>query len=124
MSDQENMSNVKKEKAMQKPLIHGENIFRPVDKVPKGKVSKHKLYIAGHSESGHHHVLESETEFEVIEPENLGDSIFIRLLSPAKVVHKKSFDIHETKVLQPGVYERVIATEYDPFQKVIRRVYD
>lgn len=107
-----------------KVLIHGENIIKPVSKLPKGKVSQHKLFIVGHSESGHHHVLESETEFNVIEPENLGDVIFIRLLSPAKVVHKKSFDIHETKVLQPGLYQRTFATEYDPFEKVVRRIFD
>jgi hypothetical protein len=105
-------------------LIHGENGFKPVQELPKGKVTKHKMFIAGHSETGHHHVLESKTEFEVIEPENLGDSIFINLLSPASVVHKKSFDKHETKVLQPGLYEITHKTEYDPFQKVVRQVWD
>lgn len=107
-----------------KALIHGENGFKPVSELPQGKVTKHKIYIAGHSETGHHHVLESKTEFEVIEPENLGDNIFIRLLEPAKVVHKKSFDIHQTKTLQPGIYEITKKTEYDPFAKVIRRVFD
>lgn len=107
-----------------KVLIHGENVFKPVTEAPEGRVTKHKIYIAGHSETGHHHVLESKVEFEVIEPENLGDSIFIRLLEPAKVVHKKSYEIHETKVLQPGIYERTFATEYNPFTKVIQRVWD
>lgn len=105
-------------------LIHGENGFKRVNKAPKGKITKHKIYIAGHSETGHHHVLESETYFNVIEPENLGDNIFIELLSPANVVHKKSFDIHETKTLEPGIYEITHKVEYDPFSKVIRRVFD
>ena len=109
---------------MQKPLIHGENIFKPLNEMPEGKVSRHKLFIAGHSESGHHHILESETEFEVIEPENLGDSIFVSLLTPAKVTHKKSFEIHETKVLEPGVYEVYPAQEYNPFTKVMERQFD
>lgn len=109
---------------MTNPLIHGENGFKPVSKVPKGKRSEHTHYIAGHSETGHHHVLESDTPFTVIEPENLGDNVFIELLSPAKVVHQKTFDIHETKVLEPGVYEITHKTEYDPFNEVIRQVWD
>lgn len=107
-----------------KVLLHGENVFKPVTKAPEGIVSKHKLFIAGHSESGHHHVLEAETEFEVIEPENLGDELFIRLLSPGKVVHKKSFEIHETKVLDPGLYHVYPAKEYSPFTKVMQRQFD
>lgn len=107
-----------------KALIHGENIFKPVAEAPDGKVTKHTIYIAGHSGTGHHHVLESEVEFDVIEPETLGDSIFVRLLAPAKVTHKKNHEIHETKVLQPGLYERTFATEYNPFTKVIQRVWD
>lgn len=107
-----------------KTLLHGENVFKPVSKVPKGKRSEHTMYIAGHSESGHHHVLESKQPFTVIEPENMGDSLFIELLSPANVVHKKSFEIHETKVLQPGTYEVYPAQEYNPFEQVMQRQYD
>ncbi len=103
-------------------LLHGENGFKKVDKLPKGKITKHKIYIAGHSETGHNHVLESEVEFNVIEPENLGDNLFIELLAPAKVVHKKSFDIHETKTLEPGIYEITHKVEYNPFTKVMERV--
>lgn len=107
-----------------KGLLHGETGLKPVPELPKGKVSKYKMFIAGHSETGHHHILESKTEFEVLEPENLGDNVFIRLLSPAKVVHKKTFDVHETKTLEPGIYEITHKNEYDPFQKVVRRVFD
>lgn len=109
---------------MQKPLLHGENGFKPITELPEGKITKHKMFIAGHSETGHHHVLESETEFEVIEPENMDGNLFIRLLSPAKVVHRKTFDIHQTKVLQPGLYEITHKNEYNPFTKVIERVFD
>lgn len=109
---------------MNKTLLHGENAFKPVTTAPEGKVSKHTMYIAGHSETGHHHVLESKTEFEVIEPANMDANVFIRLLAPAKVVHQKTFDIHETKVLQTGIYEITHKTEYDPFAQVRRAVWD
>lgn len=106
---------------MKKTIIHGENVFIPVSKMPKGETTKHKVYIAGHSETGHHHVLESETEFDVVVDK---EDLYIRLFEPANVVHKKSFEIHEAKVLQPGVYKRTFATEYDPFEKVVRRIFD
>ncbi len=106
-----------------KVIIHGENVFIPVNKMPEGKTTKHKMYIAGHSETGHHHVLESKTDFEILEAKD-NDELYIRLFAPANVVHKKSHEIHETKVLQPGVYKRTFATEYDPFTKVIRRIFD
>ncbi len=111
---------------MNKSLIHGENGFKPVDKLPKGVVSKHKIFIAGHSETGHHHVLESKVEFEVIEVDRkqLEKELYVRLFEPAQVVHKKSFDIHETKTLQPGIYQITHKTEYDPFQQIIRQVWD
>ena len=107
---------------MQKPLIHGENGFKPIDKLPDGKVSKHKIFIAGHSETGHHHVLESDVEFEVVE--DVLKNIYIQLFEPAKVVHKKSFDIHETKTLGAGIYQITHKTEYYPFSKVVRQVWD
>ena len=116
------LQNIKDNKI--KPIMHGENFLVPIDKMPKGKTIETKMFIVGHSETGHHHVLEAETEFEVIEAENLGNSIFISLLSPAKLVHTKSFDIHETVKVQPGVYKVNHKTEYNPFTKVIDRVFD
>lgn len=106
---------------MQKPLIHGENGFKPVDKLPKGKKTTCDMYIAGHSETDHHHVIESDEPFTVVESNG---KTFVELIRAAKVVHKKSFDIHETKVLQPGVYEINHKTEYNPFTKVIEQVWD
>jgi hypothetical protein len=99
-------------------VTHGEVCFTPVDSTPTGKSTKHKLYIAGHSESGHHHVLESKTEFDVFEDRT------ILLHDVAKLFHKKSFDIHETRTLMPGAYKITHKTEYNPFTKVIQRVFD
>lgn len=111
---------------MHKGLLHGENGFKPVNELPKGKVTKHKIYIAGHSETGHHHILESKTEFEVIEVDRdeLIKDVYIRLFEPAEVVHKKTFDVHETKTLEPGIYQITHKTEYDPFNKVMREIWD
>ena len=102
-------------------IRHGENLLIPVNEA-KGKVSKHKLYIVGHSETGHHHVLESKTEFEVIEGEK--EELYVRLFEPGIIVHQKSYDQHKTLTVPVGTFKVIKKTEYDPFQQVIRQVWD
>lgn len=51
---------------MFKPIQHGEILLQPVDQLPKGKVEKHTSFIVGHSETGHHHVVESDIPFDVL----------------------------------------------------------
>lgn len=110
--------NVKESKRI--TITHGEMCFTPVNVEPTGKVTMHKLYIAGHSETGHHHIVQSDTEFEVFE----GVERLIRTRDVAKLWHKKSFDIHESRTLAPGVYRITEKTEYNPFTKVLQRVFD
>jgi hypothetical protein len=107
---------------MNKPIRHGEIMLVPVDKLETGTVSKHTKYIVGHSETGHHHVLESGVDFEVTETEK--HELYLRLFEPAKLVHKKTTDRHNTLVIPKGIYKRYHDTEYDPFEKVIRDVAD
>jgi len=108
---------------MNKPIIHGENVLVPIDKMPEGKIEKHTKYIIGHSESGHHHVLEAKKteEFDIF-MEN--GEIYISSKFESSVVHKKTHDIHETVVVQPGIYKVNRKLEYDPFTKVRRAVFD
>lgn len=105
-----------------KAIRHGEIMLVPVSKIPKGKTTKHTSYIVGHSETGHHHVLEGE--FDVIEASNMDGEIFFSLLKPAKLVHKKATDKHRDLVIDKGFYQRFHDTEYDPFGKIIREVKD
>jgi hypothetical protein len=48
------------------PIRHGEILLLPVDSVPHGQTNQVTSCIVGHSESGHHHVLESGEAFEQI----------------------------------------------------------
>lgn len=105
------------------PVIHGECFIQRVDKAPTGDFKQDKRYIVGHSESGHHHVVVSARPFEVM-PETEKHGLYVRLFEPAEVVHQKSFDIHETQILAPGDYAIYHKTEYDPFQDIVRAVYD
>lgn len=112
-----------KEKIMStKAIRHGEVLLQPVTKFPKGKLEEHKTFIVGHSETGHHHVLESTNAFKVLTSDK--DSLWVEVLKPAKLVHKKSVDAHQTLPVKPGKYQIIYKTEYDPFQKIIRQVQD
>jgi hypothetical protein len=101
-------------------VTHGELFFQPVEKMPRGKISQHKMFVVGHSETGHHHVLESEQEFGLID----GEDRVILLKEVGKLFHQKAFDIHETQVLAPGAYKVYYKKEYNPFTKVTQRVFD
>lgn len=108
---------------MKIPIIHGENALIPINELPKGVKKLFKTYIVGHSETGHHHVLEAKKgeEFGIIVKDN---NIYVQVNAEAKIVHKKSHDIHKTLTVNEGTYIVRRKTEYDPFQKVIREVWD
>lgn len=86
----------------QLPIEHGEIWLQPVKKMPKGKKSQHNMFIVGHSETGHHHVLEASTEFDVIE--GLHD-VYIELKTEGKLVHKKQVEKHNTLTVTPGKHK-------------------
>lgn len=105
-----------------KPIQHGEIVLLPVSKIPAGKTTKHKSFIVAHSESGHHHVLESEIEFEVTETEK--QQLYFRLFKPAKLVHKKAVDFHPTLPVTARMYKSYSKTEFDLWEDIIRDVKD
>lgn len=106
---------------MKYAIRHGENLLFPVRKKVTGEL--HKTYIVGHSETGHHHVLESQTEFEVMSDKEK-DLLFIRLFQPAKLVHKKTYDAHRTLNVPAGTYQVIRKQEYDPWREVMTNVFD
>lgn len=105
------------------PIQQGEIVLMPIKGLPEGATRKVSEQIVAHSESGHHHVVESEVSFEVsgdIDKEEL----YLRLFEPAKLVHRKSFDMHRTLTVPKGDWKILHKTEYDPFSGLINRVKD
>lgn len=102
------------------PIRHGEIILQPVDKLPKQEFKAHKSFIVGHSETGHHHVLESKEEFKVLDM----DGLWLEITKPTKLVHKKVTYQHKTLPVAPGKYKVIKKTEYDPWDGLIREVHD
>ena len=82
--------------------------------------------IIGHSETGHHHVMEAEhVEAAVLDRAPEGMRI-LRLIveQPTALEHLRSHDTHEPIMLAPGEYEVRIGREYDPYQQLARSVAD
>jgi hypothetical protein len=104
-------------------IQHGEALMLPVSKMPKGKTTKVTKQIIAHSETGHHHVVEADTEFEIIGSAEKHD-LYLRLFEPAKLVHKKPTQKHKTLPVVPGIWKVLHKTEYNPFAGLIQRVKD
>lgn len=105
---------------MKKQVIrHGEAMLIPIRTEVTGK--EHTSFVIAHSETGHHHVLESTVPFVVNDKDK---QFLVELFEPAKLVHKKIIDKHKTLPIAPGKYKVVYKNEYDPFKEVIRRVTD
>lgn len=81
--------------------------------------------IIGHSETGHHHVLERPASVTVARDVPDGMRVLYALLTePNALVHERGYDTHETIALQPGLYEFRIGREFDPYAEVARRQAD
>jgi hypothetical protein len=88
---------------------------------------EHGKLIVGHSETGHHHVLEHMrgATVTVIERAPEGMRILHAILEePNKLIHERGHDTHETIALDAGEYEFRIAREYDPYAELARQSMD
>ncbi|SKJ67225.1 Uncharacterised protein [Mycobacteroides abscessus subsp. massiliense] len=93
------------------PIRHGEILLFPVDSAPSGQMKQVTSCIVGHSESGHHHVLESGEAFAQIVAMN-GD-LFVDLPTATPLRHHKSHQQHRELTVPAGVWKVVRKTEFD-----------
>lgn len=103
---------------------HGEVILKQIDILPKeAKLEKKvKSYIVAHSETGHHHVLESVKDFKVYFWK--GDR-YLEVPEMAKLLHEKTGkDTHKTHKIIPGIYKINIKKNFDYFKKAMTNVRD
>lgn len=102
-----------------KCIRHGEALLKPVNKKVNGEA--HTSYVIAHSESGHNHVLQSKKPFKVSESDK---QFLIELFEPATLTHLKTYDRHKDLTIPAGTYEIIHKKEYDPFEKIMREVWD
>ena len=104
-------------------------IFRFAGKMPAGLVPLADLDrlgrpIIGHSESGHHHVLERAVSVMEKPDAPAGMRILYALLDEPTMLIQDAIDAHGSHSLPAGLYEFRIAREYDPFMEQARLVAD
>ncbi len=83
--------------------------------------------IIGHSETGHHHVLERTRGAAVTVIDSAPDGMRILhaiLAEPNKLIHERGYDTHEAIDLPPGEYEFRIAREFDHYAELARQSAD
>lgn len=104
-------------------------IFRCVGHMPAGvkpltDLDRHGRPIIGHSESGHHHVLERAVAVMEKPDAPAGMRILYALLDEPTALIQDAGHPHAPHMLEPGLYEFRIAREYDPFMEQARLVAD
>lgn len=89
------------------------------------KPERGKLII-GHSETGHHHVIDAKgASVMVLDRAPEGMRILRAILeNPTSLDHKRDHDAHESIELPPGEYEFRIGREFDPYAEIARRQAD
>lgn len=103
---------------------HGELIMKQVESLPEGAILSEttKSKIVAHSETGHHHVLEANTDFKIFTM--IGDT-YIEIPTIAQLRHEKTGkDVHKTHKIKPAIYKIVIKKEFDYFEGILRAVRD
>lgn len=93
------------------PIRHGEILLLPVAETPPGTVAQVTSCIVGHSESGHHHVLESDEAFTQIAAMN-GD-LCVDLIKSTPLRHHKHHQQHRELTVPAGAWRVVRKTEFD-----------
>lgn len=104
-------------------------MFR-VDEIPasaKPMAKENGHFIIGHSETGHHHVLEAERVAVFADPDApQGMTILYAILeTPGSLNHLRGHDTHAPHAFEPG--DKIMFRtdrEYDPYAELARRVAD
>lgn len=110
---------------MKNIIRHGEVILYPTT-LPTEAVLKEESnkYIVAHSETGHHHILETIDMSKVKIFSHIGDT-YMEIPSEGKLWHQKTGkDIHETHKVASGVYKIILKREFSYFENAIRAVRD
>lgn len=93
------------------PIRHGEILLFPIAAAPGGQTEQVMSCIVGQSESGHHHVLESDEAFAQIVAHN--GELFVDLPTDTPLRHRRSHQQHRELTVPAGVWKVVRKTELD-----------
>lgn len=111
-------------KKVKNMAAQGDVMFIRIKEIPSdatpAKIEKGHFIVA-HSETGHHHVIDSRNAQMLIDKTNQFVA-YLKVSEESEVKHQRSFDTHESVLLSPGNYEVRRQREYVP--EGFRRVAD
>lgn len=116
-------------KTFKKNAAQGEIDIEKLDKLPSGLTKVEPVngyYIIGHSETGHHHVIEA-THAEVWSGEDAKgmDCLYAILKDGASLDHQRGFDTHESIGFDAGdIAKFTSGEEFDPYAEMARKQAD
>lgn len=102
-----------------RPSFQGDLMIRRIAKLPAGaKLRKAEAvddakHVLAHSETGHHHVIDSRNAQMLIDDTNAFIG-YLEVMSATEIEHLRSFDRHESLIVEPGIYEIRRQREYVP----------
>lgn len=116
-------------KTFKNQAAQGDLLIRRIDNLPEGckQITSEKgFFVVAHSESGHNHVIEHKPNVSLYTTDDPMIS-YLQVIeandaTEAIIEHLRSFDTHESILINPGIYEIRRQREYTP--KGWRRVED
>ena len=99
-----------------RPSFQGDLMIRRIDAIPSAAKRSEGVdgrHILAHSETGHHHVIESRAAERFIDETNAFIA-YLEVSDSTVLEHLREFDTHEPYLLTPGLYEVRNAREYTP----------
>ena len=103
-------------------IRHGDLLLTKIDSIPKNAEAVNTLTLAEGEATGHHHTITSG-QCQIYAPAQVTEDVqkYIEVISKkASLTHQE----HAAVNLTQGVYKLSIEREYNPTDKVIRKVLD
>lgn len=99
---------------------HGDVLLVPVEKPAGEWIAKEEFTLALGEATGHHHTLYPATEKPKLSVLEVEGKCFIDVGTDYFLRHQE----HSEHRIAPGCYQRIMEDEYDPFEKIMRKVVD
>ena len=103
-----------------KAIRQGDVLLKPVDKTSGIKQELTEYTVAHGEQTGHHHTLYPLVEGSKISLFTDANKRFIELTDSWMLRHQE----HREIIITPGIYEIGMEQEYDPFERIMKKVVD
>lgn len=110
-----------------KLVRHGEVILKAILELPKEAklVEEKNKIIVAHSETGHHHILETKVDMTKIKVYSWNGEMYLEVPEISELWHQKTGqDVHTPHKITPSIYKVILKREFDYFAGILKIVRD